>query len=201
MLLLTATLVLCSLPSAVLAEKDVSVTSNEITAMCRGLKPFNNLDELVHQIYINLNDDCLFKMNPKKLAEIWHIPTIVYTDTNNPSKSFIEEKKSLSKDDHDYLALLAYGVDINTGSDDFFILVDIRKKANAGPLFPGEKNEYPSFLPESLICGATYSRHPHRLWWLSSDKKRIMVLMGGYGLTQHIKLFKPTSPMPFVNCH
>ena len=41
--------------------------------ICKELKPFNNLDELLYQFYVNLVSDCLFDMPVEELQTIWHI--------------------------------------------------------------------------------------------------------------------------------
>jgi len=42
-------------------------------APCQGLKPFNNLDELLYQLYINLGRNCLFQMSTEELEKSWDI--------------------------------------------------------------------------------------------------------------------------------
>jgi len=51
-----------------------SATVGDISAApCKGLQPFNNLDELLYQFYINLESDCLFEMPAAELEKIWDI--------------------------------------------------------------------------------------------------------------------------------
>ncbi|MDR2945561.1 MAG: hypothetical protein LBV79_02280 [Candidatus Adiutrix sp.] len=38
---------------------------------CKGLKPYNNIDELLFQIHANLDSDCLFTMPVEELEKIW----------------------------------------------------------------------------------------------------------------------------------
>lgn len=80
MLLLAAALLLCSISVTTAAEETVPPTSkaeedvsNTKTVPCKGLKPFNNIDELVYQFYINLESDCLFEMSIAELEDVWGI--------------------------------------------------------------------------------------------------------------------------------
>lgn len=54
-------LLLCSVPAMADAEE----------GPCKGLKPFNNIDELLYQFYINLDSDCLFETPAEELEKIW----------------------------------------------------------------------------------------------------------------------------------
>jgi len=73
MLLLGAMLLICSPSSVLRADETVSATSSEDSTPCKGLKPYNNLDELLYQFYINLENDCLFEMPTSELEKIWGI--------------------------------------------------------------------------------------------------------------------------------
>jgi len=68
-LLLAAALALCAVQAAAAEE----VVSDPKTAPCKGLKPYNNLDELLYQFYINLESDCLFEMPTAELEEAWDV--------------------------------------------------------------------------------------------------------------------------------
>ena len=71
--LVMATLLLCSIPAIAVAEESPAAAADPRTAPCKGLKPFNNLDELLYQFYINLDSDCLFEISTKELEEVWNI--------------------------------------------------------------------------------------------------------------------------------
>ena len=73
MLLLMAALLPCLASATAIAEEDNSVTADLQAAPCKGLKPFNNLDELLYQFYINLDSGCLFEMPVDELEKIWGI--------------------------------------------------------------------------------------------------------------------------------
>ncbi|MDL2259637.1 hypothetical protein LJB99_02010 [Deltaproteobacteria bacterium OttesenSCG-928-K17] len=60
-MLLLAAWPLCVSPVAVADERLPAAEGGQVTP-CKGLKPFNNLDELLYQFHINLDSDCLFTM-------------------------------------------------------------------------------------------------------------------------------------------
>ena len=72
-LLSLAMLLPCSMRAIAVAEENVAVVSDESTVPCKGLKPYNNLDELLYQLYINLDSDCLFNMSVVELEKVWGI--------------------------------------------------------------------------------------------------------------------------------
>ena len=52
-------------------EASAAAAEKAKNAPCRGLKPYNNLDELLYQFYINFDSDCLFTMPQEELEKIW----------------------------------------------------------------------------------------------------------------------------------
>lgn len=70
-LLLAVGLIICTPPTNMQAEEVISANSNEVKAPCKGLKPYNNFDELLYQFYINLDSDCIFLMSLSELEEVW----------------------------------------------------------------------------------------------------------------------------------
>jgi len=75
-------LLICAAP-VMAAEKSVTAAPEAKTAPCKGLKPYNNLDELLYQFYINLDSDCLFEMPVGDLEKIWGI-TILTEERAKP---------------------------------------------------------------------------------------------------------------------
>ena len=73
MLLLIATLLFLVVPGGLKAEEGDPADSNENVAPCKDLKPYKNLDELLHQLYIGLQTDCFFEMSTAELEEAWDI--------------------------------------------------------------------------------------------------------------------------------
>jgi hypothetical protein len=59
-------------PALVRAAEEEAISAAQ-AAPCKGLKPYNNLDELLYQFYINLDSDCLFMMSTTELEKIWGI--------------------------------------------------------------------------------------------------------------------------------
>ena len=72
-MLLFVALVICLMPLSAEAEENSPRDVEELKKTCRGLGPFNNLDELLYQFYINLDSDCLFYMPVGELEKIWGI--------------------------------------------------------------------------------------------------------------------------------
>ena len=53
---------------------EVIITDDEtINTTCKSLKPFDNIDELLYQFYINLDSDCLFTTPLAELEKAWDI--------------------------------------------------------------------------------------------------------------------------------
>jgi len=72
-IMVMAALLLWSVPAASTAEESLPAATDPRTAPCKGLKPYNNLDELLYQFYINLDSDCLFEMSVEELEKIWGV--------------------------------------------------------------------------------------------------------------------------------
>ncbi|MDR2947148.1 MAG: hypothetical protein LBV79_10450 [Candidatus Adiutrix sp.] len=69
-LFLLAFALACPAPARAAEEEAISAAQ---AAPCKGLKPYNNIDELLYQFYINLDSDCLFEMSTAELEEAWGI--------------------------------------------------------------------------------------------------------------------------------
>ena len=55
------------------AKENGSAVSDVNVHPCRALTPYNSLDGLLFQFYINLNTDCLFKMPVEDLEKAWGV--------------------------------------------------------------------------------------------------------------------------------
>ena len=75
MLILIIALLLCAVSADAQAEEP---SVKVIAPPCKDLKPFNNVDELLYQFYINLDSDCLFVMPKEELEEIWGIKILLF---------------------------------------------------------------------------------------------------------------------------
>ena len=76
-------------PANVFAEEGVVADPKAATAPCKGLKPYNNLDELLYQFYINLDSDCLFKMPVAELEKTWDIKILSRDRVNAMTRSSV----------------------------------------------------------------------------------------------------------------
>lgn len=192
MLLIIAILLL--FPTLATAEvQDTIPTPDPKTAPCIGLKPFKNIDELLYQIYSNLESDCLFKMDPRKLAEIWQIPSITFMDRHK-SPVYSDERKSNTDYFNSDLVLEVAEVDGDSDIDYIIIRLDYDNGAGEKGLF--STNKYPKLVPAPLLCGNIYQH-----WcWFGSDKTRVLLLSGGDGMIQRIRVVEYMPYSFFENC-
>ena len=110
-------------------------------------KPFNNLDELLYQFYINLDSDCLFKMPVAELEKVWGIKILdkerfkpknyyPFSETEFYYKPYKTEKD-------------AFYVEMSSGSfsgNRFELKITKEYFERHGTLFPDEK--LPKLLPQ-----------------------------------------------------
>ena len=99
MLLLVVALLICYVPAARAVEETISDTE---ASLCKGLKPFKNLDELLYQFYINLDSDCLFEMPVAELEKVWEIKILSEERVRKlyekwETKPYSDEKANLSR--------------------------------------------------------------------------------------------------------
>ena len=91
-LFLVAALLLCFISATAYAEDHAPAAVTKETAPCKGLKPFNNIDELLYQFYINMESDCLFEMPVEELEKVWGI-NILYRKGGLSIEESIKESK------------------------------------------------------------------------------------------------------------
>lgn len=163
------------------------------STVCIGLKSFKNMEELVYQIYTNLDTDCLFKMEPRELADIWQIPIIIVYKNGD----FSRERRPASLGAHDHLHFAVYETDGDPYIDYFRIVPANGVSVDSDPFFPGK--DYLGLLPKPLICGHTFKN----LVWPNSNKTRMMFLTGGgeIGNVQMITVADFVFLDKFENCY
>lgn len=66
--------------------KDVAIVS------CKNLGKVTDIDNLLFQMYSNIDDQCLFEISTKKLEEIWGIPVLDYIDASDKQTSDLNSK-------------------------------------------------------------------------------------------------------------
>ena len=127
------------------------------TAPCKGLKPYNNLDELLYQFYINLDSDCLFTMPVEELEKAWDTK-IYYIQTKIPHQTKAMRDEFLAQ----YYSSDFFGKPYKSEKDTFYIEIiksdptknnsfhlaitkDYQEKH--GTLFPD--GNFPKLLPPS----------------------------------------------------
>jgi len=137
MLLMAAILLLGSAPAKADDNESQTSPSAESTP-CKGLKPYNNLDELLYQFYINLDSDCLFTMPVAELEKIWDTK-IVPQDLRFDSDAYYKPYRS----DRD--AFYIYVTNHNNRTE-FYIQITKEYEDKYATLFPDGK--LPKLLPK-----------------------------------------------------
>jgi len=197
-ILVITILLICSVTGIAVAEENPAAAGDPKTAPCQGLKPFNNLDELLYQFYINFDSECLFEMPVEELEKVWGIK-ILFGDRAKPGKF------SQIRDTADFL-YKPYASE----KDAFYVEIGRTYKGIRGniiiritdeyykrhvTLFPD--GSYPKLVPGPLVGTSPRAYNltlpdnlPHPklrgiYWfeidsycWFSSDKKRQICLEG-----------------------
>lgn len=68
---------------------------------CQNFKKINDVDDLLYQMYRNLDSDCLFKMPVEELSAIWGIPIFDFYDKTFEQKQ--ELRKQIDRWEAEYL--------------------------------------------------------------------------------------------------
>jgi len=176
-LLLAAALLFHSVPADAEESQPSSAPTAETTP-CKGLKPYNNIDELLYQFYINLESDCLFEMSVAELEEAWGIK--ILDDERARPKNFypLSETEFLNKPykaekDAFYIERTTFDPHyIETGAmhpiNKFRLKPTNEYYEKHGPIFPGE--ELPKLLPSSN--GST--NELYKYFYMNSDGARVI---------------------------
>jgi len=205
-LLLAAALALCAVQAAA-AEEAVQELK---TTPCGHIKPFKDADELMYQLYLSLEDDCLFKMDPKELSKIWGIPTLEISDRRKPiGNHYSKEVREPLPGDHAHLFFsVGYSPDYPHMSGFYLRRVNTNDYDNY-PFF--SDNEYPKLLPEPLLCymnDRKFILPPQRgkyignevYAWFNADKTRWLSLKSTAGIVHEIRLSNYVPPYFRDNC-
>ena len=151
-LLLMAAWLLCAVPA--LAEGE-ETASDFASTPCNGLKPFNNLDELLYQFYINLDSDCLFEMPVSKLEKIWDIKILSkeraqgYEYSELRMSAEFANKPYKSEKDAFYVKVVKGQNPEKPNSLQFWIVITKEYSKEHATLFPDGK--FPKLLPKPII--------------------------------------------------
>ena len=193
-------------PKNALTEESVPKTEETGPVPCKGLKPYNNLDELLYQFYINLDSDCLFKLPVKELEALWNVKIEnVERSRRNP------EYAKLLKESTDFFTKPykserdAFYISID-GNSEYYVRnvfkIKITKEyfEKHATLFPD--GNFPRLLPDPVPEPRRryhgFSKNPlHRpkkegryylsdlyYCWISPDKKHKITMGGDYGVTE-----------------
>ena len=153
-LFLVAALLLCFISATAYAEDHAPAAVTEETAPCKGLKPFNNIDELLYQFYINMESDCLFEMSVEELEKVWGIKILDQKD-GPPTQEYYDLIKGADFRGKPYLSAQdAFYVRISRKHKDekkvsgFFIQMTDYYFERYGSLFPPDSP--PQLLPPPL---------------------------------------------------
>lgn len=182
-LLLMIILVLCSVSfiahtiapiSEGTAKNDATVVSNAEGAPCKGLKPYKNIDELLHQLHINLESDCLLGMSTAELEKAWG--TKILDEERIKPKNFYPlseneffNKPYKSEKDAFYITKTI----VNRKRQNVYSLIFILKPTNEyfekyGPLF--SEGKPPKLLPKAFSGGKYSLSSRATRWGISLEK-------------------------------
>jgi hypothetical protein len=176
---LIVALLTSSIPATVAAAEEAVLDAK--VAICKDLKPFNNLDELLYQFYINLDSDCLFKMPVAELETVWDIkilseervrksyeeweikPWPDYEEQENLNSARFQLRKNSDFENKPYKSEKdAFFVEKNktniTNFNYFYIKIAKEYYEKHATLFPD--GNYPKLLPEPRRKWIHISIHP-----------------------------------------
>lgn len=199
MLLLSVSLIICALPPNMQAEEVISETLNAKTTPCQGLRPFNNLDDLLYQFYLNLESDCLFEMSVAELEKAWETKILSVERLDFKQEAYqlrngevFFNKPYMSPKDAFYIE-----IEPDWGFNKrFAIKITKEYAAKHSSLYPGQK--LPELLPEPIITISpqlmgTAPRtieelvvkkpSPFQYTWYNSDKTRQISFTDSYGVS------------------
>ena len=145
-------------PANMFAEEGVAANPEAPTVPCKGLKPYNNLDELLYQFYINLESDCLFTMPLEELEKIWGVKILTeerfkpqnyypLAETDFYFKPYKSEKDAfyIELAQHEVVTMPHY---IKLNATIFKIKITQEYLKMHGTLFPDQK--MPKLLPKPI---------------------------------------------------
>ena len=214
LMLLLAALPPCiaSMPAA--AEESLPVESLAPSAPCKDLKPFNNIDELLYQFYINLESDCLFEMSVDELEKVWDIKILakerlepgqtllqLWNSSDFRGKPYKSEKDAFFVEvSHRYKTpyLNEFRIIItNEYYDDYITLFPNGSfpkllpnplRVFSGKMIHGIKNPSKARSQRSFYAGDYKSIDLYTYFWLNSDSTKIISLDGSSGAVTGIRI-------------
>ena len=192
--ILMTVLLLCSFP----------LIFNRGEAICKDLKPYKNIDELLYQFYVNIDSDCLFEMPVAELEKIWDTKILseervgsndryslrMSSDfKNKPYRSekdafFIEIERSTYDNDKFFRVIITeeyyrkYATLFPDGNFPTLIPFPDKSKVNVLPILPLFGQDKPH-LPRKT---GGYRLQNFIYYWLSADQTRKITLEGLYGV-------------------
>jgi len=216
-LLLMTALLLCLVSAAAAAEEGVPAVADPKTTPCKGLKPFNNLDELLYQFYINLDSDCLFKMPVAELEKVWKTKIASYKRSNSTATKVVA---SLNEDfwgkpykiERDIFFIEAV-LDDELNTESFIIKKTREYEAKEDTLllndydypegFSKPQKTYYSGRNVPMIVGQRFpDSRPgkyrdntfHMYYWVNSKQTRMIRLLGEFGIVREIEVHNYIHP-------
>ncbi|MDL2260250.1 hypothetical protein LJB99_05185 [Deltaproteobacteria bacterium OttesenSCG-928-K17] len=148
------------------------------TAPCKGLKPYNNVDELLYQFYINLDSDCLFEMPVDELEKVWDTKILYQKEGMSPEEykelrngpDFRNKPYSSSKDAF-YVEVSKEYKGKNSTTEFYINMTACYAALYNGSLF--SPNEPPQLLPLPLEAS---DRGPGLSWPSNINTRKIYCL-------------------------
>lgn len=177
---------------------------------CRALKPCENIDDLLYQMYINLDSGCLFKMPIAELETAWKTKIAFYKKSDGialkfvaPKGVYLDEKPYKTERDAFFIEAVLND-DLNIEN---FIIKKTREYDSKGETLLLNDSDYPKGLPEPFktssgntppMCSVNFPCPDTRLgkysdntfyiyYWLNSNKTRMIGLIGSFGKVSSIE--------------
>ena len=152
-------------------EEKQPLVSDSPTTPCKGLKPYNNLDELLYQFYINLDSECLFEMPVEELEKIWETKIFTPVDLDGRLNETCEpsdfmDKPYITERDGFYITALRKG---KPGINRFMIQMTSDYAKKHGGFYAYEGN--PKLLPKPDSVTLKLST------WYNARKTREIILV------------------------
>lgn len=205
MLLMMVALLLA--PAPVKADEDnYPASPNPQTALCKGLKPYNNLDEFINQFADETVSDCLFSMPAAELEKLWGIK--ILSEGRRAPKTYYQ----LSRTDFYYKPY-------ETERDAFYVEMPVQKNDKSknvfiikitkayfdkhGGLCQGEDcvkllrydrsaEELTKCVRDSMLfCNLKPFKHQLTLYVTSGRDVTELILINRKWETEHILTYKP----------
>ena len=209
-LLLAMVCLILAAPANVFAEESVTANPEAVTNTCKGLKPYNNLDELLYQFYINLDSDCLYEMPEEELEKIWDTKILSNKRVKRGEGSLnflrttsdFQNKPYNAEKDAFYIEIKSSRIVGNSHLNQFDIIVTTEYFEKHATLFP--EGNFPKLLPEPIITSKLpvmprpvdsekSIKKPKKrgelfpplfnYFWMNYEKKHKIILNGYYGIT------------------